>query len=80
MTVSDFKMEMKGAAKVNISEVDSRPHDFTYIVAEDGSPTFHMFCDEHETWITHRDDGHARNVDPEIVKKLIALCPYTGQE
>ncbi|WP_207495046.1 hypothetical protein [Aridibaculum aurantiacum] len=71
MTVSNFHMESKGAANLFNGATINEPHEFTYVVADESQSNFHAFFDEHETWITHRDDGHSLNVDADIVQKLM---------
>ncbi len=71
MTVSNFHMTSKGAAKLNDKSSSYEMHDFTYVVADEGKSNFHAFFDEHETWINHRDNGKSLNVDADMVKSLL---------
>lgn len=70
MTVSNFHMLSKGAGSFN-GIGDDKPHDFTYVVADEERANFHAFFDEQETWINHRDNREALNVDADIVNKLL---------
>lgn len=71
MTVSNFHLMSKGAANVNNGATENEQHDFTYIVADESQANFHAFYDEHESWITHRDNGRSLNVDADIVRRLV---------
>ena len=75
MTVSNFNMVSKGASNIPANAAGNKPHDFTYVVADDQQESFHAFFDEQETWINHRDNGQALNVDAEIVSKLLGKQP-----
>lgn len=74
MTVSNFSMMSKGAADTKATG-DNQVHDFTYVMADESVKNFNAFFDEHETWITHRDNGQSLNVDAEMVQQLMTGSP-----
>jgi hypothetical protein len=74
MTVSNFNMMSKGAAKNTVAP-DNNTHEFTYVLADEKQANFHAFFDEHESWINHRDNGTSMNCDAEMVQKLLTGSP-----
>ncbi|MDB5191280.1 MAG: hypothetical protein JWQ96_843 [Segetibacter sp.] len=74
MEVFDYRVENKGAAVG--PKTQGGEHAFTYLVADDKA--FHCYCDEHENWINHRDNGKSIQVDQDVINKLRLASQFSA--